>query len=63
MDEAPVEVGEPQECLYVLQASWGGPLLNGLDFAPVHLYPLWAQHVAQEFDLLMVEYAFAGEDI
>jgi len=61
LDEAPVEVGKTQERLYVLQVLRGGLLLNGLDFTLVYLHPLWAQYVAQEFDLLVVEYAFAGE--
>ena len=62
-DDAPVEVGEPQETLQLLVCFWGGPGGDSRDLGRIHPQVVPCYNVSQEGDRGYMEHALLRLDV
>ena len=63
LDEASVEIGEPEEYLDVVGGLWAFPTQDYLHLIGIHVYAFRGDHETEEGDLRFVELTLLGLDI
>jgi hypothetical protein len=57
-NESPIEVGEPNKTLNIMNRSWVSPIHNGLNLTRVHMNAISPNNITQEFHLRLMEFTF-----